>query len=118
MRFLFFLLVLSVFSNADYLAIRNNNHCVIDLAPNQDDIGWCFHDQSEDSDICESNRTIDDFVAGYYYDGSDCLLKNDLKVTGLTQNQWSYIMAIIANVIGFVFVFLVGFSAFKVSKKA
>jgi len=118
MRFLFFLLVLSVFSSADYLATKDNNHCVINLTPYQDDSGWCFHDQNTNSDKCKRRRTIEDFVAGYYFDGSDCLLKNDLKVTGLTQNQWSYTMAIIANVIGFVLVFLVGFSAFRVSKKA
>lgn len=117
MKKLIFLSFLLTCLNADYLYTKNN-HCVYDLYPNQSDSGWCYTDRSNGNNYCRRRATIDDFINGYNYVNSECLLKNDLKTTGLTQDQWSYIMAILANVFGFIFLFLVGFSSLKVSKKA
>ncbi len=117
MKQFFFLLLLSLYANADYLYTKTNK-CVYDLAPKQDSKGWCYTKRSNDQRYCNSNAKYSQFMNGYVFQNGECNLKNDLKITGLTQNEWSYIMAILANVLGFIFLFLVGFSSLRISKKA
>jgi hypothetical protein len=109
--------ILSLFLNADYLNTRDNNHCIIELEPNQDDKGWCYHDQNQDSDECDRRLEIDDLISGYEYKDDECVLKNDLEVTGLTQEQWNSYMAFLAHALGFTMLFLIDFLAVLVARR-
>lgn len=116
MKKLLLFCLLSIFSNADYLLLTNN-HCIYDLSPNQNDTGFCFTDHSDDLGYCSTDLTMNSFIDGYEYIDGICDLKNDLKITGLTQNQWNYQLALAANFIGFAMLFLIGFLSILVSRK-
>lgn len=113
--FLFFFLVVSL--NADYLALRDSNHCVIDLTPNQNSKGWCYLDLNTNQNKCDSFSSVDDYIDGYFLDQGNCVLKNDLKITGLTQNQFNFMMAVLAHVIGFTMLFLISFLSVLTMRK-
>jgi len=114
--FLFMFLVFSV-ANADYLNTRDNNHCIIDLEPKQNSKGWCYHDQNQDRDECDRRLKMSDLINGYIYEDDECVLKHDLKVTGLTQKQWNSYMAFLAHALGFTMLFLVDFLAVLVARR-
>jgi len=113
------LILLFGFVSADYLNTRDKNHCIIDLEPYQNHTGYCYHDQRQDRDECDRRLKMKDLIDGYYYDSDDksCLLKNDLKITGLTQNQWDYLLAVLAHVMGFTMLFLIDYLAVLVVRK-
>ncbi len=116
MRFVFLFVSLFSFASADYLYTKASNQCVYDLEPNQNSKGWCYTKRSDDSSHCNTKTKITDFISGYEYKNSECHLKNDLKITGLSQSEWSYLMAVLAHVLGFTFLFLIGFLSIKISK--
>ncbi len=101
--------VFTLFLNADYLALKDNNHCAADLVPNQDNSGWCYHDMNDDRDECHKYYKMKDFIDGYVFTDGKCVMKNDLRITGLTQDEWRYFMAVLAHVLGFTMLFLVSF---------
>jgi len=111
------LFVVFTSANADYLNTRDNNHCIIDLEPNQDNKGWCYHDQNQDRDECDRRLSYDDLIAGYVYEDDECNLKKDLKTTGLTQMQWNDLMSILAHALGFTMLFLVNFLSVLVARR-
>jgi hypothetical protein len=103
-RFIFLLLsffVYTVVSRADYLNTATSNQCVYNVVPYQDNTGWCYTKREDDRTYCNKNLNLDDLIDGYYLDGEDCLLKKDLKITGLTENQLNYQMYLMGNFVGF-----------------
>ncbi len=117
MKHLLLILTFTLFSHADYLNTKSNNICIYDLEPYQDNSGWCYTERSDDSDTCDRRLDMDDLIDGYEYKDDECNLKNDLKLTGLTQSQWSSFMALLANILGFTMFFLVNYIAVIVAKK-
>jgi len=119
MKYLFVLFLLFSSANADYLYTKYSNRCVYDLTPYQDNTGWCFIYSDTNNSSCNSRADLDDFIDGYFYkvDTDECLLKNDLKITNLTQNQWDYLLSVLAHVLGFTMLFLINFLAILVVRK-
>ena len=118
MRFLLLVFILfSAFSFADYLNTRGRNHCIYNLTPNQDSSGWCYTDRNTGNDRCNRNLKMKDLINGYQLDDDgNCVLKKNLYITGLTQNQWDYLMAVMAHVVGFTVLFLVLFITVLVAR--
>lgn len=116
-KLIIFAFVTVQFLNADYLHLKDN-HCIADLTPYQNHSGWCWRDISDNnSSYCSRRAKIDDFIDGYFLDSGNCILKNDLRITGLTQNQWDYLLAVLANVMGFTMLFLISFLSILVARK-
>lgn len=111
---IFFIFVVS--ANADYINFQNN-HCVVNLTPNQNSTGYCFLDKHDNINYCDTSLNIDSFENGYTFETNTCLKSNDLQVTGLTQNQWDFLLAVLANVVGFTMLFLIGFLSVLISRK-
>lgn len=116
MKHLIALLLLTLTLQADYL-YTGNNHCINNLVPNEDKTGWCWHDIAEAKDYCDKNELIENFYDGYSYVDGQCLYKNDLTLTGLTQNEWNYMIAIMANMIGFTMFFMINFLSIMIARK-
>lgn len=102
---------LTTFSNADYLNINSKNICVYNVQPFQGSAGICYTKRSDGSNVCDVSLVYDDLIDGYEYVNSGCYLTNDLQLTGLTQNQWDYFLAVIAHILGFTFLFLINYIA-------
>ncbi len=95
-----------------------NNHCVTGLTPYQNSSGWCYVDVSDDNNsYCDDTVSINNFIDGYYFDGSNCLLKKNLEITGLTQNQWDWNMALLGHFSGFTVLFLISFLSLLMMRK-
>lgn len=115
--------ILSVFllivtsSSADYLYPSEKNICVSVLSPFQGSTGVCYTVTSTGVITCDKLANYDDFIDGYEYLTPDCVLKNDLSLTGLTQNQWNYFLAFLAHLIGFTMLFLTNFTILFVMKR-
>lgn len=118
-----FLLILSLFFflisylNADYLNTRNRNICIYNLQPFQGSRGICYTNRLDNVNYCRIRTTFDDLIAGYEFVNGGCYLKNDLQITGLTQNQWDYLLAVLANVLGFTMLFLISYLSVLIAKK-
>ena len=119
MKYLFVLFLLFSSVNADYLYTRFANRCVYNLTPYQGHRGWCYIYSDTNESKCNKNSKLSNFIDGYYYDANtdECLMKNDLRITGLTQNQWDYLLAVLAHVLGFTMLFLISFLAILVVRK-
>jgi len=117
MKNLLILLILTLTINADYLNTKDKNHCIINLVPNNNKKGWCYHDQKQDRDECDKKLTMNKLINGYEYVDNKCQLKNDLKITGLTKNQWDYLMAVLAHIVGFTMLFLISFLSILIARK-
>ena len=119
MRYLLPLILILTFSNADYLATSHDNRCVYDLQPNQGNSGWCYTYSDNNNSRCNRRDKRSYFIGGYVYSSDDdtCLLKNDLKISGLTQREWDYLLAILAHVMGFTMLFLINFLAVLTARK-
>lgn len=111
--FIFLLITTSSFS--DFL-LRSDNHCIYDITPYQDNSGYCYTARSTGVTYCNKSLTYNDFIDGYYVVDGDCVMKNDLLITGLTQNQWNYLLAVLAHVLGFTMLFLINYLSILVSK--
>jgi hypothetical protein len=113
------LVALTIITKADYLNTKDNNHCAINVQPYQNHTGLCWHDQNTDRDDCNRRVYYKHLIDGYYYDSDNdaCLLKNDLSITSLTQNQWDYMLSILAHVMGFTTLFLVDFLSVLIVRK-
>ncbi len=116
MKYLISILAFTLFLNADYLYTKNN-HCVIDLVPYPDNSGLCWHDQHNNNDYCKEKAKYSDFKDGYSYIDGSCQYKNDLSVTGLTQSEWDYMLAFLANLVGFTMLFMVTFLSVLIARK-
>ncbi len=119
MKHLVTLLLLTLFTSADYLNTKTLNTCIYDVEPYQNNTGLCYTNRSDNTNNCDKKLTYSDLIDGYYYDTdtNNCLLKNDLKTTGLTQNQWDSMLAILAHVLGFTMLFLINFLSVLVARK-
>jgi hypothetical protein len=123
MKYLFYLLifftVFTVLTRADYLNTKDDNHCAVNVQPYQNHTGLCWHDQNRDHDDCQQSVYYKHLIDGYYYDADlgACLLKNDLSITSLTQDQWDYMLSILAHVMGFTMLFLVNFLSVLIVRK-
>lgn len=117
MKTLLISLFLFTFSNADYLNTVDSNSCVYDLAPNQNSTGWCYIKRSDSLTYCDPTLLLSSLLDGYDYIASNCVLKNDLKITGLTQNQWNYLLALLAHALGFTMFFLINYIAIFIARK-
>jgi len=115
MKYLISILAFTLFLNADYLYV-SNNHCVIDLVT-RDGGGWCFHDLNDNVNVCEKNSDRDDYLDGYSYVDGSCQYNNDASVTGLTVSEWNFMIAILANLIGFTMLFMVSFLSVLIARK-
>ena len=116
---LILIIALVTLANADYLNTKDNNHCAINVQPYQDHTGLCWHDQNTDHDDCNRRVYYKHLIDGYEYNADDdtCLLKNDLKITSLTQEEWDYMLAVLAHVMGFTMLFLVDFLSVLIARK-
>ena len=117
MKVLLFLSFLFVSINADYLKTKNVNRCVYDLRPYQNHKGWCYTKSSNDQDYCSTTMKLKDFISGYDYNASaspTCQKRHNLSVTGLSQSEWDYMLAVLAHVLGFSLLFLTAFVAIKI----
>ena len=110
-----FVLVVTV-TNADYLNTKTSNQCIYNVQPYQGHKGLCYTKRSNNQNICSSKLRYKHLIDGYEYVNNGCYLKNDLELTGLTQNQWDYIMAILANIIGFTMFFLINYLSINVAR--
>ena len=117
MKYLMLLLSFTFFLSADYLNTRDSNHCAYDVEPKQDSKGLCYTDRNDGTDECDRRLTYDDLIDGYNLVDGKCVLKNDLKITGLTQYQWNTMMMILSNIVGFTMLFLVSFLATLIARK-
>ena len=118
MKFVLLVFVSFFILKADFLALRDRNHCVYNLEPKQNSSGWCYRDRNRDKDRCDRFAKIDDFIAGYYLDDNgNCILKKNLKITGLTQNQWDWNMALLGHFTGFTVLFLISFLSLLMMRK-
>lgn len=111
------MIALTLFVNADYLNLKANNICVYDLTPYQNNTGWCYTDRITSTVFCDPLLTIDDLIAGYDLNGTYCVLKNDLRITGLTESEYNFYLALIANFMGFTMLFLISFLSVLVTRK-
>ena len=116
MRYLISIFAFTLLLNADYLH-TDNNHCVINLAPYSDNRGLCWHDQHDNNDYCDTKAKYKDFEDGFSYEDNLCLYRNDLSVTGLTQSEWDYMLAFVANLLGFTMLFMVSFLSVLIARK-
>jgi len=113
---IFVLMIVGV--HADYLNTKTKNHCVYSLLPNQNNKGWCYTDRNTGEDECDRRLTIDQLIDGYYLDDDgNCVLEENLKITGLTKNQWDWLLALMGQLVGFTVLFLVSFLAILSSRK-
>jgi len=93
--------------NADYLNTKSNNICIYQLeALNK---GFCYVSRHDNIKYCDKKLTIDELIDGYSYINNQCVINKDLQITGLTENQLNYQFAIMGNLIGFSFLFLILF---------
>ena len=110
-----FVLVIT-FSNADYLNTKTTNQCIYNVSPYQNHKGLCYTKRSNNQNFCSTTLSYSKLIDGYEYKNSGCYLKNDLELTGLTQNQWDYLLAVLANIIGFTMFFLINYLAVNVAR--
>ena len=110
-----FVLVVTV-TNADYLNTKSSNQCVYNVQPYQNEKGLCYTKRSNDQNICSTSLRYKHLINGYEYKNSGCYLKNDLELTGLTQSEWDYLLAVLANIIGFTMFFIINFLAVNVAR--
>lgn len=108
--------IYTVFSRADYLNIKTTNQCVYNVTPYQGNKGLCYVRRSDDKSFCNKNLRYSHLIAGYHLVGSDCVLKNDLQLTGLTQEDFDYLMAVLAHIMGFTMLFMMSFISYNVAK--
>lgn len=111
--------LLSLNAKADYLYTKYSNRCVYNLTPKQNDKGWCWIYTDNNNSSCNKNAKRSQFIDGYIYDVNDdtCLMKNDLKISGLSQSEWDYLLAILAHVMGFTMLFLINFLSILIVRK-
>jgi len=115
MKIFIFSFLISSFLFADYL-YTDRNKCVYDLTPKNNG-GWCYTYTQKNKSECNKRAKITQFLDGYNIDSGSCTLKNDLKITGLTQNQWNVSLALLAHFLGFTQLFLTNFLAVLVSRR-
>jgi len=115
-----FILLLTLSLKADSL-YTNDLICVHSITiEDYQGIGiYCYDKRTSDGDVreCSSNARYDNFISGYEYKDGKCQIKNDLKITGLTQNQWSFSMALLAHFLGFTQLFLINFLIILVARR-
>jgi len=109
------LLVIVSSSHADYLN-TNNNACIHSVQPYQNNTGLCYLNSSDNVSVCDASLSYTVLLNGYEYIDLGCYLKNDLELTGLTQNEWNYFLALIAHAFGFTMLLLVNYLAVLVAK--
>jgi len=122
--FLLFTLIFPLYLSADYLNTKDSNHCAYDVEPN-DNAGWdgeatglCYTDRNDDRDECDDDLEFDDLIDGYYLNDDDkCVLKHNLRITGLSQSAWYSMMAILGHVLGFTTFFLISFLSILVARR-
>ena len=118
MKPILIILTLISIASADYLNTKTSNQCVYNVRPYQDHTGWCYTKRSNDHDYCNRHLKMKDLIDGYYLnDDGDCVEKNDLRTTGLTQNEWDYNLSLLAHVMGFTMLFLINFLSVLVVRK-
>ena len=118
MKPILIILALISVTSADYLNTKSNNICVYDVQPYQGHKGWCYTKRSNDNQRCDSRLKMNQLIDGYYLnDDGDCVMKNDLRTTGLTQNEWDYNLSLLAHVMGFTMLFLINFLSVLVVRK-
>jgi len=119
MKFLLLSFILAFTLKADYLYI-GTNICVHSLnIQDYEGKGIYCYTKSIDSDIkeCSVDAKYTDFINGFEYKSDACTMKNDLKITGLTQEQWSFNMALLAHFLGFTQLFLINFLVILVARR-
>lgn len=116
MKLTILLFIFTLTINADYLKI-SNNHCITSITPDQNNTGFCYFDIDLNTSYCDSNLKLTDLIDGYFYEDGYCLYNNDLLLTGLSQNQWNYYMAFMANLLGFTMFFLISYLSIMIAKK-
>ena len=102
--------------NADYLYVKNSS-CVYDLEPNQGNSGFCFTYTATGKSRCDKGSELSDFVDGYTNDGKRCNLKNNLKISGMSQDQWNMSMVLLAHSLGFTQLFLINFLVILIARR-
>jgi len=113
---LFFFLIISL--QADYLNTKSNNHCIYNLQPNQNSRGWCYTDRNIDKDKCDRRLKMSDLIDGYYLDDNgNCVLEENLKITGLSANEWRFNMALMGNLVGFTLLFFISLLSIYIARK-
>ncbi len=118
--FIFLIIFFAIFTSdikADYLNTKTSNQCVYDVTPYQNETGLCYTKRSNDQSYCSTSLRFKHLIDGYELINSDCLLKNDLKITGLTQNQWDYLLAVLAHIMGFTMLFLINFLSTSIARR-
>ena len=114
--YMFVFVLVITFSNADYLNTKTTNQCIYNVSPYQNHKGLCYTKRSNNQNFCSTTLSYSKLIDGYEYKNSGCYLKNDLELTGLTQNQWDYLLAVLANIIGFTMFFLINYLAVNVAR--
>lgn len=104
-------------SSSDYLHTTEKNICVYDVNPYTGQNGWCYISRNDGLSYCDKLLNYSDLIDGYELVGSNCVMKNDLHLTGLTQNQWNYLLSLLAHFIGFTLLFLTNLTVIYVVKK-
>lgn len=115
-KILFILLISVTYSNADYLHTTNNNICVSGVTPYSGNTGWCYVSSVDGLTYCDDTLSLSSLYDGYIDNNGSCILKNDLAFTGLTQNQFNYLLALLAHALGFTMFLLINYLAIIVAR--
>lgn len=106
------------FTHADYLNTSTTNQCIYNVQPYQNNKGLCYTKRSNNLNYCSTALRYSKLIDGYVYLNGGCYLKNDLRLTGLTQSEWDYLFSVLAHVLGFTMFFLVNFTVIQVVRSA
>ncbi|MDQ7083945.1 MAG: hypothetical protein Q9M36_03010 [Sulfurovum sp.] len=115
-KYLSFFLFFSLFLSADYLNTLDRNRCVYNVQPNQNRQGICYTITLNNRDLCDVNLQYSDLIDGYEQVGGGCFLKNDLQLTGFTQIEYSYFLALIAHVLGLTMLILISYLSIQIAR--
>ena len=116
MKYLLFLSLILASANADYLNTKTTNQCIFNVKPYQNNTGLCYTKRSNNQSFCSSTLRYKYLIDGYEYKNAICSLKNDLEITGLSQNEFNYLLAFLAHAMGFTMLILINYTAVLISK--
>lgn len=121
MRILLLFIFFTYFLNADYL--YNNNTCVSSfksINKNRPNRKQCRIFYSAGGRVNLRPQCLDlNLINGYTYDANlaTCSLDNDWSKVGLSEEDWNFQIAIVANLTGFTIYFLVNFLSILVMRR-
>ena len=102
--FILFIFTQVSFSKVGTFLYTKNTRCVENVIPNPNDKGFCYEYSSNlGTQYCTKKAKLSHFIRGYIFESNTCRIEDDLKLTGMTKDEYNYIIIFIA--ISFVLVF-------------